>query len=62
MDLSLRILQEMVKKGKSGVLQLMASQRVRYDVMTEQKTHKVWNLTPTLTMKKLDNIKINGFP
>ena len=37
MDLSLSILQEMVRKGKPGMLQLMGSQRVRHNVMTEQK-------------------------
>ena len=36
MDMSLRKLQEMVKEGKPGVLQSMGSQRVGYDLVTEQ--------------------------
>ena len=36
MDMSLRKLQEMVKERKPGVLQSMGSQRVRYDLVTEQ--------------------------
>ena len=37
MDMSLRKLQEMVKEGKPGVLQSMGSQRVGYDLVTEQQ-------------------------
>ena len=38
MDMSLRKLQEMVKDtGKPGVLQVMGSQRVGHDFVTEQQ-------------------------
>ena len=35
-DMSLSELQEIVRKGKPGMLQSMESQRVRHDLVTEQ--------------------------
>ena len=42
MDMSLRKLQETVKDMESGILQPMESQKVRYDLETEQqqRSHK----------------------
>jgi len=37
MDMSLSKLQEMVKAGKTGMLQFMGSQRVRHDLVTEEQ-------------------------
>ena len=46
MDMSLGKLQEMVKKGKTGVLQSMGSQRVRHDWATEQQQQHRFPLAP----------------
>jgi len=35
-DMSLSELQEIVRKGKPGMLQSMESQRIRHDLVTEQ--------------------------
>ena len=43
MDMSLSKLQEIVKDGEPGVLQSMGSQRVGYDLATEQQ-HRVTQL------------------
>ena len=40
MDMSLSKLQEIVKDREPGVLQSMGTQRVRYDLMTEQLTSR----------------------
>ena len=37
MDISLSKLQKMVEAGKPGVLQFVGSQRVRYNLATEQQ-------------------------
>ena len=39
MDASLSKLQELVKDREAGVLQFMGSQRVEYDLATEQQKH-----------------------
>ena len=39
-DMSLSKLQEIVKDREPGVLQSMGTQRVRYDLMTEQLTSR----------------------
>ena len=39
-DMSLSELQEIVRKGKPGMLQSMESQRVRHDLVTEQQQQR----------------------
>ena len=44
MDMSLSKFREMVKEGKSGMLQSIGSQRLRHHLETEQQQQNYWEI------------------